>query len=237
MPAPSYHDREMGILRLWESAVGLPRWQRDDALLAANGSPPTGLGVRNSVLLTIRGALFDRRWPLKSQCSACGSDCEFKADSVALAEELGRLTPPEISTAIVWAGQSLVLRAPTVDDLRAISHYQDSRDAMSALLARCLSGDLDLSDMDDEKIDELSRSLEALDPGAIVSFQLRCPTCDTEWPAVIDVGEAIWSELQHAAERSLIEVDALARAYGWTEDQVMGLSPTRRAAYLQLVGA
>ncbi len=40
---------------------------------------------------------------------------------------------------------------------------------------------------------------------------------------------------KRAAEQSLVEVDALARAYGWTEAEIMQLSPTRRAAYLQLV--
>ena len=38
------------------------------------------------------------------------------------------------------------------------------------------------------------------------------------------------------AERTLADVDTLARAYGWTEAEVMELSPTRRAAYLQLLG-
>jgi hypothetical protein len=34
----------------------------------------------------------------------------------------------------------------------------------------------------------------------------------------------------------LLDVDALARAYGWSEPQVLALSATRRAAYLQLIG-
>mgnify|MGYP001788484044 CR=1 FL=1 len=40
-----------------------------------------------------------------------------------------------------------------------------------------------------------------------------------------------------AAERVLLDVDALARCYGWTESEVLRLSPTRRAAYLQLAAA
>ena len=54
---------------------------------------------------------------------------------------------------------------------------------------------------------------------------------------MLDVGEALTAELQRAAERTLIEVDALARADGWTEAEVLQLSPVRRAAYLQLVEA
>jgi hypothetical protein len=71
----------------------------------------------------------------------------------------------------------------------------------------------------------------------VVSFDLACPACGHAWHSTFDVGEALWAEVQRAAEQSLLEVDALARAYGWTEAEVMALSPVRRAAYLQLVEA
>ena len=54
---------------------------------------------------------------------------------------------------------------------------------------------------------------------------------------MIDIAPALWAEVQAAAERSLLEVDALAREYGWSEAEVMALPHARRAAYLQLVGA
>ena len=95
---------------------------------------------------------------------------------------------------------------------------------------------LDLAAVDDAAIDELGQHLERLDPGALVTFQLVCPACRHEWSAILDVGEALWLELQRSAERTLADVDSLARVYGWTEAEVMQLSPTRRAAYLQLVG-
>jgi hypothetical protein len=47
----------------------------------------------------------------------------------------------------------------------------------------------------------------------------------------------LWVELQRAAERTFVEIDALARAYGWAEKDVLGMSAMRRAAYLQLAGA
>jgi hypothetical protein len=237
MPISTRQDRDAEILRLWECAVGLSRWQRDDALLSAKAPPPPGLGGRNAALLSMRSGIFGRQWPLKSRCPNCGCDCEFEVDSIALVDDLGRLAPAEISRTIAWAGRSILLRAPRADDLQAISHHRDSRSAAIALVERCLSGELDISGMDDEELEEIGRSIEALDPAAVVTFQLRCPACEAEWSAAIDIGEAFWCELRHAAERSLIEVDALARAYGWTEDQVMGLSLMRRAAYLQLAGA
>ena len=108
---------------------------------------------------------------------------------------------------------------------------------MRALLSICLKGEIDISDLDDAGVEALGEALEALDPGALVRFELACPVCAEPWQAAIDIGEAFFLELRHAAERSLLEVDQLARAYGWTEAEVLALSPIRRAAYLQLVEA
>jgi hypothetical protein len=131
-------------------------------------------------------------------------------------------------------GRSIELRAPTADDLRSIA---DRSEGAAALLSRCVIAGMDASDAAAEILDKVDAVLEQLDPGAVVAFAPECPACGHRWQAAVDVGDAVWSELQHAAERSLLEVDALARAYGWTESEVLRLSPVKRAAYLQLTGA
>jgi hypothetical protein len=173
---------------------------------------------------------------LRSSCPACGTECDFEVDSLALAKQLRLSGEPAAS--FEWGGRSLTARAPTVDDLVAISRAADRPSAVRAsLLARCIDGGLDPATADDATIDELGQRLDRLDPAALVGFQLVCPDCRNEWSAMLDVGEALWMELQHSAERTLAEIDSLARAYGWTESEVLRLSPTRRAAYLQVVGS
>ena len=237
MPMSADQDREVSIIALWESAAGLAGWRRDDALLGELGGQGAALGARNATLLGARGALFGRPWPLASRCPACGTACEFEIDSISLAEDLARMTPRANATPVAHVGRSALLRAPTANDLRAIAQGGEGPDAMRALLARCLTGDIDVSELTEEDVEEFGETLEALDPGALVRFELVCPDCQGRWQAAIDIGEAFWQELSRAAEQSLLEVDALARAYGWTEAEVLALSPTRRAAYLQLVGA
>lgn len=228
-------DREKTILELWERAAGLDRWRRDDALLAESDGSPRGLGARNVGLLAVRNALFGRTWSLRSHCPGCATECEFEADGVALANDLSREAAPREKT-FEWAGGFISARAPTVDDLVAVSSRNNSREeAVRALLARCLDGELDFADLENAAVEDIAGRLEQLDPGAIVGFQALCPTCGNCWSATLDVGEALWTELQRSAEQTLIEVDALARAYGWSEAEIMRLSPMRRAAYLQLV--
>ena len=84
-------------------------------------------------------------------------------------------------------------------------------------------------------LDALSQRMETLDPGASVSFALECPQCATHWQVPLDLAEVVWQKVRAAAEHVLLEIDLLARAYGWTEREVLRLNPLRRAAYLQMV--
>lgn len=236
MDPPAHADRERRILSLWERAVGRSRWYRDDELLGGAGEP-RGIGHRNCALLAIRNALFGSDWPLRSDCPACGLACEFEVDSVDLAEALARQPPAKGSGELEWHGRSTAIRALTADDLRGIADHDDIVSAARALAARCLPPDVDPSQLSANDVDELGGWIESLDPAAAIAFALVCPACGHQWSAPLDVADALWTEVQRAAELSLTDVDALARAYGWTEEQVISLSPVRRAAYLQLVAA
>jgi hypothetical protein len=213
----------MTILAAWERGLGLDRWRRDDALLAAlarDAEAPRGLGARNAAFLGALNALFDRILPLTSCCPACGEACAFEVDSMALGETLAE-TLPEEPAGIDWEGSPITARAPTVDDLIHVARAPEASDAERILLARCL--DHDLRDAGQAAVVTLGARLEALFPAASVRFDLSCPACDHGWSAAIDLGEALWSEVQRAAESVLVDVDALARAYGWDEQTVLRL--------------
>jgi hypothetical protein len=55
--------------------------------------------------------------------------------------------------------------------------------------------------------------------------------------AALALPALVWAELQARATALLADVHVLASAYGWTEPQVLSLSPERRAAYLELIGS
>jgi hypothetical protein len=54
---------------------------------------------------------------------------------------------------------------------------------------------------------------------------------------LFDAGSFFWSELGAWARRLLHEIHSLARAYGWSESEILTLSPARRQAYLELIGS
>ena len=45
-----------------------------------------------------------------------------------------------------------------------------------------------------------------------------------------------WAELDAWARRLLLDVHTLARAYGWSERDILQLTETRRQFYLNLIG-
>jgi hypothetical protein len=66
---------------------------------------------------------------------------------------------------------------------------------------------------------------------------VRCEACGHEGSAQLDAGELLWDEIDARAHALLGEVHQLARAYGWTESEILGLSAARRAAYLSMAVA
>lgn len=236
------------LLALWERAAAhaAAPLERDDALLhALPDAPPRSLGARHAALLGLRARLFGQVQPLRCHCPHCGEASEFSIDCDALAQALLPATDalqPQLLEAHGW---HIEFRLPDAADLRAASGLATDDDGfVQVLMQRCIShcahdngATCPPQELPAPVAEALSQRMEALEPGANVTFELDCPACTQTWHASMDVGGVLWSELQTRAERLLLDVDALARAYGWSETEVLALSPVRRAAYLQLAGA
>jgi hypothetical protein len=144
---------------------------------------------------------------------------------------------------------TLTWRPPTPADLRAAA---SAADPVADLTRRCLRmapagedpdrshggdpalGDLDQITLDGDVLAAIEQAMAEADPLAEVVAAVTCPYCTTGFPAEVDLGEFVWSELEALARRLLVDVDLLARAYGWTEHDVLALSDARRAAYVRM---
>jgi hypothetical protein len=233
------------LLALWEHGLGQVGSARGDALLQASPEgalrAPT-LGERNVRLIDLHLRMFGRELDLLSHCPACGTVAQFSADCKALAAQIPviRAAP---SHRLEAQGHLIEFRMPDSADLAAALGEEAPEDFTQYLLDRCVLActhdgtSVSVRTLPVAVLDALSQRMETLDPGASVSFTLECPRCGTRWDAPLDVGQMVWQKVQAAAERLLLEIDALARAYGWTESEVLRLNPLRRAAYLQMVAS
>ena len=238
------HTATDTLLTLWEAGLGRAAQQRDSALLnAANPGvvAPRALDQRNAALIDLHVRLFGPAIDLLSHCPACATPVEFSGDGPALREAIAG--PDTAATQhFEWQGHAIEFLLPDAEAVAiAVRQSHQRPDAfVTALLERCVIGcvrngvAVPTRELPPPLLDALSRRMETLAPGASLSFALQCPQCATRWDAALDAGEVVWGRLQAAAERLLLDVDALARSYGWSEPEVLALSPQRRAAYLQM---
>jgi hypothetical protein len=127
---------------------------------------------------------------------------------------------------------------PPSRDLAAISAAADVTAARQELLRLCVvtarrdSQSADVSQLPSAVLARIPAILEQCDPLAEIVLDVHCAACEYSWSLLFDIAAFFWSEIEAVAGRLPAEVDALARAYGWREADILAMDGTRRAAYL-----
>jgi hypothetical protein len=227
------------LLALWER--GVVRHPIDRALLfvgwAAPELPPDRLGdlplgAVNRTLLQLRETWFGCNIRAYVDCGRCGERLELALDA-------GRLAPAAAQNDGELQLAGYRFRLACSRDLAAVAQEFDVETAALELIGRCCverPAEPPLSEISD-LLAAIEEGLEALDPAAEISLSLACEACGHRWVAGFDIGALLWDEIDAGARALVAEVDALARAYGWTEPEILALSARRRAAYLAMVAA
>jgi len=170
------------------------------------------LDARDAALIAGRRAMFGAALPFVARCTACGEAMEGALDCDALLAVEGQADSD--------------VRAPTSRDLAEAARAGDP----ALLAARCMSGS-------DLAPDELEARLERAFPLLDLRVELDCEACGQPIAERFDISRYFWGELERRASRTLDEVHALARGYGWGEAEVLALPLSRRRAYLERLGA
>lgn len=219
------------ILDVWERGRSRSLPERALQLLAAGGHPDAPrlpVGERDALLVELRELTFGPSLQAVVECPACGEALEVELAGPDLRGERSATASLELGR----GDGSVRLRLPTAGDLVAIAGAADAEAGRRLLLERVVEGDLD-----PELEDAVAERLAAADPGAWTELALACPGCGEAWSAPFDIVSFLWAELDAHARRLAGDVHALASAYGWTEDDVLALSPARRDTYLELVAS
>src|SRR5262245_56357355 len=133
-------------------------------------------------------------------------------------------------------------RLPDSRDLAAIAVAGGCQRAAAQLVAKCVLSakrnecETALDDVPAEILEAVERKMSELDPQAELRMDLHCANCGHKWQTWFDIADFAWTEVAAMARRLMRDVDVLARTYGWSEAEILGLTPVRRRAYLQLCG-
>jgi len=96
--------------------------------------------------------------------------------------------------------------------------------------ARC-----EVADLPEEILELLDQRMAEEDPQADISMLLSCPKCSYQWEMPFDICSYLWIEIDNWAKRALREVAMLAAAFGWSESDILNMSPRRRRLYLEMI--
>ena len=230
------------LLAAWERGQAASHVERALLLLAAGEPGETAgalaalsIGRRDARLLLLRERLFGPRLESLTACPACGERLELALEVADLLGEADSPDPPVEGLWLELGDRRVRFRLPTSHDLIAVSSAES---AHAALLERCVEEVQGEGPwLPSQLAAPLAARMAEVDPVADLELALHCPACDERWAASFDVVSYLWAELDAWAQRALREVHLLARAYGWSEASILSLSPSRRLAYLEMVGA
>jgi|WetSurMetagenome_2_1015567.scaffolds.fasta_scaffold98774_3 hypothetical protein len=238
------------ILNVWEQGLNRSLLQRMLIILVAafpEMSPDAiaelSIGSRDACLLVVRERLFGSRLINNAVCPHCAGRIEWEQEVSDIVVETA-VSPTAHQFSLEKDNYRLCFRLPNSVDMAGLEgNGNPAAVALKLLLKRCiLSAEhagafCDIEQLPESVIQALNQRIEELDPQAEVRINLTCPVCSHRWEIFFDIASFLWSEINEWAERQLQTVHKLARAYGWTEREILNLSPVRRQLYLGMAGS
>jgi hypothetical protein len=231
------------MIAIWEAGEG--RHDGDRALIVLGCARPDlewdalaglPLGRRDAMLIDLHGDLFGHRLVIGALCPKCGERLVFESSTDELLPD--GAPPPIGPVRLISGGYELVARPITTRDLARLGALADPDAARRALVAMAVieargpEGPVAADDLPPDVCAALAEALGEADPVADIEFQVDCPACGNAWTITFDIVRYMWRELTIAAQTLLDEVHDIARHLGWTQSEILSLSPVRRAHFL-----
>lgn len=236
------------LLNIWEQ--GRSQTLTRQALLLLTASCPENsidtlaklsIGHRDALLLTLRENTFGQSLNGIATCPKCGEQLELtmKVADILVDKKIG----PNRELTTIIDRYEVKFRLPDSTDIAFLDEPIDMAAARQEIYDRCILSICDTSESKEittdglpvEVMNEISDRIAKVDPQADILIDLSCPSCSKEWQVGFDIVSFFWSEINTWAYRILYEVRNLAMAYGWSERNILGMSPGRRQIYLEMI--
>lgn len=225
------------LLAVWESVSARSAAERALSLLAT-GEPHTpveqlarlSVGQRDVRLFELRAATFGERLEIVGTCPQCAAPFELETRVRDLLVDTRR--DVDAIAEIEADDVRVAFRLPDSTDLAAAAR---SESAPRLLFERCVvDSSIAVAELPDAVVRAVGDRMRELDPQAEVELVLTCPACEHRWRDLFDIAAYFWSEIEALAIRLLHEVHVLARAYAWSEADILAMTPRRRRFYLDM---
>jgi hypothetical protein len=198
------------------------------------------VGRRDACLLALREGTFGPHIKGEASCPKCAEQLEFAYETGDVRAEPSEPCDRREVLSVTAAGWEATFRLPTSLDLQK-AQASEEKEFRRNLLRQCVTDirrgaeQKEVDGIPDEVAIAIGVRMEQADPQADVKIILACPSCGHTWEMPFDIASFFWDEINARAYRILYEVHLLACAYGWSESEILAMSPWRRQAYLDLV--
>ena len=198
------------------------------------------IGQRDSILFGLYETTFGPEVAGLATCPNCGEHLETNFNVADVRVEANDTNGVLF---LNCEGYEVRIRLPNSFDLISISGIKDLEAGKDALLKRCLieirdgSGEVSFDQIPSEIEEAIAESMEDADPQGNVKVNLSCPSCECQWQVVFDILSFIWDEINAWSQRTLRDVHVLAKAYGWSERDILEMTSYRRQIYLEMTGS
>lgn len=234
------------LLAVWEQGESQSILQRTLLLLAVacpdrnlDELADLSIGQRDDLLFALREKTFGPSMEGIATCPACSARVELSLNVADL--HTGTLPATTGPFDIELSGYTVKFRLPNTHDLAHAAHAGEVSYIRQHLLAQCIEAvtydntALAPTNLPVDVIDMVLEKMAALDPQADIQLALVCPDCKHSWQVTFDIASYFWQEISTRAQHILREVHLLARAYHWSEAEILALSSQRRHRYLEMV--
>jgi hypothetical protein len=232
------------LLTVWERELDARPFERALGILSfalPNASRETlariTIGRRDALLLQLREWAFGADLGVLLSCPRCGQELEMP---LKVTDLRASTAPPDNPERLLELREyTIQCRAPNSEDLMGCSGT-DVASTRRHLLARCVTKasyrgqPIEAVALPDDVVEHTAEAIASLDPQADTRIELSCPDCHHCWSQAFDIVSFFWAEIDAWARRTLREVHILAAAYGWSESDVLALSPRRRHIYVAM---
>jgi hypothetical protein len=248
---------------LLERIEGMLSVDRDTALLGSLVCGPEGnaitrtqfldlsMGDRELLLLLVRRRLFGNIMQCVLKCPSCDEklDVELKVDDLIVESNAVQQIRYEELIEAEGTWFRVTFHLPTAGDVeKALRPAADIEGTARALARGCIDSVSRVSDepgstqeekeeWPDSVLRKISARIEQLDPQAEIELQSNCPACGYEFKQPVDPGGYLVHELAARQRVKYQEVHELARAYHWSEAEILSMGSRKRQIYLDLLAA
>ena len=200
------------------------------------------IGNRDAKLLQLREWMFGNKLKNMIRCPACSEMVEWECSTEDFHLQPVKQDEFVETFSLLQDGFNIHFRLPDSYDVLKFSAEENQLSHINQLLTECI---IDITDANNEKYapdvlpaiawQTLEESMSKQDPQADINMQIACPHCRHQWNAVFDIMSFLWAEINNWAKHIMQEVALLARAFSWSEKDILAMPSQRRRSYIEMI--